>query len=339
MKKQLVLWIPEESSKKLYEKLMAMINIKRPDLVVEIFEYPLKNYWNILRKALQLQQGPDLFFMHNEYAKELIEQRFLSAYAFTSQQKEVLARLYPLEANQTYYYDFAHLTSLMYVQEDVCIDDTSNTWEALEDTLVKEDTYRYHLGCNVNGESDAAFYMMCALQNQEMDAFEKKETNHFIQEMFKTLRISPMSKDSKEGFLLGEIACVYSWGWFAGYLNDRKIAYRVLPTPRIKNCSIIDRKNTKSSFAINNNTRNKVLANEVIYEFLSNPDIQRLFSLTRKVVPLHRALQEDPSIQNDAILLAQKEILNRIYLPKKALANDAFQASSEQMKQLYEQVK
>lgn len=129
---------------------------------------------------------------------------------------------------------------------------------------------------------------------------------------------------------------VYSWGWFAGYLNDKEVSYQILHLPHEKDAFVYDRRNTKSSFGISVNCQYKEIANAFIFEFLSDPAIQKYFCLKRKVVPIHRKLQNDEDILADRIIMAQKAIISHTIFPLEPVNSKDIHHGIQRILNIYE---
>ena len=329
MSRTLTLWIPEEASPPLYHRLAAMFEVSHPDVNIQIESFPVDLYWNHLSEACRNKQGPDLFFMHNEYAQAFIADGFLLPYQFPEDQQRQLDQLYPASSYHTYYYDFAYLTSLLYTQQDVQLS-KGGSWELLIKELSKQN-YPDQFGCSINHDTQAAFYNMAELQYPD-------QCEHFLKAFFESLRVSPLTQDSKLRFHQHEIACVYSWGWFAGWLDDHHMDYQVYPLCKQPHAAYLDRRNTKSSFGIASYCRDIALAHQFLYTFLSDEVMQLEFALTRKVIPLHKALQQHPEIEADRIIQAQKQIISNTYFPDVPMKKDVFLQKQRKIEQLYDQV-
>ena len=142
MSSVLTLWIPCEASKPLYEKITKMYHKQNSDVFFDIKEFPLTQYWKILLESIKNEEGPDLFFMHNEHYDQLKKAGCIAPYQFNEEQFKRLSDVYPMESNKGYYYDFALLTSLLYLQPDIEINPTT-AWNACFQQIAKEDKYEY----------------------------------------------------------------------------------------------------------------------------------------------------------------------------------------------------
>lgn len=331
MSERMHLWMPTEASLPLYEKLMRIF-CQRYDVIVEITDIPYTYYWKTLTTALARGEGPDLFFMHNEHMEELKPYR--APYEFTYLEEKHLKACYPISSDQRYHYDFAYLTSLLYLQKEVCIQATN--WKDGIQQLKQQSTCSFDFGCSINLDAAAAFYTMVALQHQEYEAKEKKVSKAWLQHLFQELKVYDPNQDCKRAFLSKEITMVYSWGWFAGYLDDAQITYQVLPLLHEEDSIYYDRRNTKSSCSINMASKHKALANRFVFEFLSDLEMQKLFCLTRKVVPLHRELQKDIDLLQDPVLRAQKMILSHTLFPQKPQSEAEIKIAQQQLRKIYE---
>lgn len=319
----------------MYEALTTKFCEQYPDVEFQITDFPLALYWHQVINHLHQGDGPDIFFMHNEQAQRLRQEKLLLPYTFTSHQKEVLTSCYPKNCDQIYYYDFAYLTSLLYVNGKISISPLTS-WNDLCNKLKKQTQCQYDFGCSINMDAVSAFFTMVALQHQEYGRKRQPETRQWIKDFFHELHVYEPKKDCKQAFVSGEIAMVYSWGWFAGYLNDAGADYQVLPLAHEKDTLIYDRRNSKSSCAISINCQYKEIANAFLFEFLSNTAMQKYFCLTRKVVPLHQGLQKDEDILLDSVIMAQGESMGHTLLPVVPQTEDDIQFGIQQIKELYD---
>ena len=335
MSSVLTLWIPCEASKPLYEKITKMYHKQNSDVFFDIKEFPLTQYWKILLESIKNEEGPDLFFMHNEHYDQLKKAGCIAPYQFNEEQFKRLSDVYPMESNKGYYYDFALLTSLLYLQPDIEINPTT-AWNACFQQIAKEDKYEYDFGCSINLDAVSAFYYMAALQHNEFKSEEKNTTEQWIKTLFSKYHIFDPHIDCKEAFIKNEIEMVYSWGWFAGYLKDKNKDFRVLPLCYEGNSPYADRRNTKSSFGINAHSKNKAEALDFIFYFLYDEEIQKLFCLTRKVVPLHKNIRNDKDIFSDEIILSQASHVSNTLMPEKPLDNIKIENALMRMYAIYE---
>lgn len=335
MSSVLTLWIPCEASKPLYEKITNIYHKQNNDVFFDIKEFPLTEYWKILLESIKNEEGPDLFFMHNEHFDELKKAGCIVPYQFNEKQSKRLSNLYPTESNKDYYYDFALLTSLLYLQPDIEINPTT-AWNACFQQIAKEDKYEYDFGCSINLDAVAAFYYMAALQHNEFILEEKITTDRWIKTLFSNYDVFHPRIDCKEAFIKKEIGMVYSWGWFAGYLKDKHKKFRVLPLCYEANSPYIDRRNSKSSFGINAHSKNKAKALDFVFHFLQDEEIQKLFCLTRKVVPLHKNIRNDKDISSDEIIMSQASHVSYTIMPDKALDDEKIENALAHMYGLYE---
>lgn len=335
MNEVVTLWIPSEASRALYEELTAMFCKKHPGVSFQIVDFPLTTYWDVLEEALKEQRGPDLFFMHNEHVDKLIQENVIAPYHFDSKQQQVVDALYPASSNQCYYYDFAHLTSLLYVQEGM--DTTSiSSWNDCIKALQNKATTPYAFGCSVNLDAAAAFLIMATLQKAGPSLKETREGHELLQRMFQSVPVFDPRIDCKDAFVAGEIQMVYSWGWFAGYLHDKGMNYQVLSLCHEADSLYYDRYNTKSSCGISAFAKQKQLAQTFVYTFLTDIEMQKKFCLTRKLVPLHAQLQQDAQIQQDAVIMAQKQSLSHAFMPKQPLQEHEIEEAMKEVYRLYE---
>ena len=333
MSRNLSLWIPTESSRSLYETLIRKFCQRHPNVNVQITDYPLCIYWKKLMAALLHEEGPDLYFMHNEYAKKFIAHGWMLPYNFSTQQKKILNECYPESCNQTYYYDFAYVTSLLYIQKEIKIQ--GNSWNTCFELLRQQSIFPFDFGCTVNLDAAAAFYTMISLQQKEYGAVKQTATEQWLRDMFRKLRVYDMNTDCKEAFLSKKIAMVYSWGWFAGYLNDAHMEYKVVPLCCEPHSGWFDRNNTKSSCGINALSKNHGLAMQFVFDFLSDIEMQKLFCLTRKVIPIHKKLQYDTDIKSDPVIKAQMEILPYTIFPEVPQSSEAITMDLKKIQKIY----
>lgn len=329
MSRGLTLWIPNEASLPLYQRLTSMFMTSHADVDIQIEAFPFETYWDQVSEACRKKQGPDIFFLHNEYAQTFRANGFLRSYQFSKEQQEYLDNLYPASSNHHEYYDFAYLTSLLYTQRDVQLS-AGGSWDVLIQELKQYTQYPYQLGCSINHDTQAAVYCMAELQYSA-------QAEQFLSKLFQVLQVSPLQEDSKLGFLNHDIAAVYSWGWFAGWLDDHNMEYQVYPLCK-SDAAYIDRRNTKSSFGITAHCQDVPLANAFIYTFLSEEAMQLEFALTRKVIPLHQGLQQHPKVLADRVIQAQKQIINDTYFPQEPIKKEALLQMQRKIEQVYEQI-
>lgn len=102
MTKRLHLWIPTESSRVIYETLIKQFCERHPDVSFQLTDVPLACYWQKVIEHQHKEDGPDIFFMHNEQAKSLLKKKLLSPYVFTSLQRRILSSCYPKECDHVY---------------------------------------------------------------------------------------------------------------------------------------------------------------------------------------------------------------------------------------------
>lgn len=303
-----------------------------PNVEIEIINQPWEDMWTKLPLALNGEDGPALFNMHNSQHNNLVENMAPYDIPVEDLEADFIGVENHIYDGEVYYIDFGRMTGTIYYNKDhweeagLTEEDIPTTWEELAEVgqtlTVKEGDQIQRSGFNTNGQN---YLLLMALAYQQgenlfaedgqtplinteakqssvqqiLDFYEQYETGH-----------RDFGPDAGESFGQGATSMVYNWGHFNGLLNEQypDINFGVFELPSYDGETpyAYDRYNGESTLGINQNISEEQMevAQDFVKYYLTNEELQIDLALNYSVFPAKNTLAENEEILAHPVLSA-----------------------------------
>jgi multiple sugar transport system substrate-binding protein len=327
----------------LFRNLADQYMALHPNVTINLVENPWDDYWTKLPLALQGDNGPAIFNIHNSKHDILIG--YLAPYDIPVEDLEadfVGAAGHVIDG-KVYYTDYGLMTATMYYNTDMWTaagltdDDIPTTWDEFREvakklTIRDEDGNLIQAGFSFNGGIQGDVLGMnyqygqnlftadnkISLNNDAMKAVIQR-----LKDMYEVDGIGDYNfgNNSGDNFGQGSVAMYLGWGFmtnvFAQNYPDTHFKCFEIPTPTEDIPYAFHRYNGESTFGVNKNAPadQQAVAQDIIRFFLANDSIQKDFCLANAVFPMKVTLQNDADLLSIPSIAVLADHIDRYIWP------------------------
>ena len=288
-------------------------------MTITLVENPWDDYFTKLPLALQGNDGPAIFNVHNSKHDLLID--YMAPYDMEADFVGVSGHLVD---GKVYYTDYGLMTATMYYNTDMWAAaglteaDIPTTWDEFREvakklTIRDENGDLVQAGFSYNGGIQGDVLGMQYQYGQNL--FNEDGTASINNEAMKKVitRLHDMyvvdgvcdysfGNNSGDNFGQGLVAMYLGWGFMTGVFNnnfpDTHYDCFEIPTVDPSNTYAYHRYNGESTFGINKNAPadQQAVAQDIVRFFLANDSIQKEFCTQNAVFPMKISLQSDADL-------------------------------------------
>lgn len=315
-----------------------------PNVDIKTVVNPWDEMWTKLPLALQGNDGPALFNIHNSQHDNLIN--FLAPYDIPLE--DLQADFSGVDAHiidgEVHYFDIGIMTGSIFYNKTLWNEaglteaDIPKTWDQfalVAEQLTKRDDAGslIQAGYNFNGDYQAMIlglpYQQESLlfdedgQTINYDSDGRLAFTEYLHDLYYEDEVgSPnFGDDSSQSFGNEQSAMVYKWGWFQGELNNNypDVEWGVFQTPFMTEDTpfAIDRYNGESTFGINKNASSaeQEVAQDFVRFVLAGDDFSVDYALLNSTFPTKYAVADHPDILSNPVLSVLAENIDRYMWP------------------------
>ncbi len=308
----------------LFEALAEQYMAVHPNVHITLVENPWDDYWTKLPLALQGNDGPAIFNVHNGQHDNLIG--YLAPYDIPVEdilEEFVGASGHIIDGN-IYYTDYGLMTATMYYNLDMwkaaglTEEDIPKTWDQFREvakklTIRDSDGNLVQAGFSYNGGIQGDVLGMQYQYGQNLFTADNKVTldNEAMKNVIQRLKDMyvvdgicdySFGNNSGDNFGQGTIAMYLGWGFmtnsFIQNFPETHFACFEIPVVSEEMPYAFHRYNGESTFGVNKNAspEQQAIAQDIIRFFFANDGIQKAFCLANAVFPMKKSLQEDKDL-------------------------------------------
>lgn len=314
-----------------------------PNVTVNLVENPWEDYWTKLPLALQGDDGPAIFNIHNSKHDILIG--YLAPYDIPVEdlEAEFVGASGHVIDGKIYYTDYGLMTATMYYNTDMWAAagltdaDIPTTWDEFRDvakqlTIRDENGDLVQAGFSYNGGIQGDVLGMNYQYGQNLfTAGNKVSLNNdamkaVIQRLKDLYEVDGVGdynfgNNSGDNFGQGSIAMYLGWGFMTNVLKqnfpDTSFNCFEIPIPTEEIPYAFHRYNGESTFGVNKNAPadQQAVAQDIIRFFLANDSVQKEFCLANAVFPMKITLQNDADLLSIPSIAVLAEHIDRYIWP------------------------
>lgn len=336
------LW--EWGSDNLFQQLIDGYTAIHPNVKIKLVNNPWDDYWTKLPLALNGNNGPAIFNIHNSYHENLIQ--YLAPYDIPLEQLQ--EDFTGVDAHvidgKVYYTDYGMMTGSVYYNKDMweaaglTDADIPKTWDQMREVAkkltIKDGDTITQAGLNFNGDFHQNYLLGLNYQlgenlfkedgktpNVNSDAM--KQVMQMLVDMYDKDQVG--SKDFGEkgadSFGQGLSAMVIQWGHYYNTLNtnypDIKFGVFEIPTMTEDMPYAYNRYNGESTLGINKNAPadQQAVAQDLLKYYLANDEIQKTFNIAMSTFPAKKSLANDAEIMKNPSVSVLKDHIDRYIWP------------------------
>lgn len=335
------LW--EWGSDELFQEIIDGYTAIHPNVTINLVNNPWEDYWTKLPLALDGENGPAIFNIHNSYHENLIN--YMAPLEIPLE--DLRADFTGVDAHvidgEVYYIDYGMMTGSVYYNKDMweaaglTEADIPKTWDEMREVAkkltIKEGDTLIQAGLNFNDDFHQNYLLGLNYQLGE-NLFEEdgvtpkvnsdamKQVMQMLVDMYEVDGIG--SKDFGEkgadSFGQGQSAMVIQWGHYYNTLKTTwsDINFGVFEIPTFDgNPYAYNRYNGESTFGVNKNAPEdqQAVAQDFIKYFLANDDAQVAFNLAMSTFPAKKSLADNEKILENPSLKVLAEHIDHYIWP------------------------
>lgn len=335
------LW--EWGSDELFQEIIDGYTAIHPNVTINLVNNPWEDYWTKLPLALDGENGPAIFNIHNSYHENLINYMAPLEIPLEDLQADFTGVDAHVIDGEVYYIDYGMMTGSVYYNKDMweaaglTEADIPKTWDEMREVAkkltIKEGDTIIQAGLNFNDDFHQNYLLGLNYQLGE-NLFEEdgvtpkvnsdamKQVMQMLVDMYEVDGIG--SKDFGEkgadSFGQGQSAMVIQWGHYYNTLQTTwsDINFGVFEIPTFDgNPYAYNRYNGESTFGVNKNAPEdqKAVAQDFIKYFLANDDAQVAFNLAMSTFPAKKSLADNEKILENPSLKVLAEHIDHYIWP------------------------
>ena len=333
------LW--EWGSDELFQEIIDGYTAIHPNVTINLVNNPWEDYWTKLPLALDGENGPAIFNIHNSYHENLINYMAPLEIPLEDLQADFTGVDAHVIDGEVYYIDYGMMTGSVYYNKDMweaaglTEADIPKTWDEMREVAkkltIKEGDTIIQAGLNFNDDFHQNYLLGLNYQLGE-NLFEEdgvtpkvnsdamKQVMQMLVDMYEVDGIG--SKDFGEkgadSFGQGQSAMVIQWGHYYNTLQTTwsDINFGVFEIPTFDgNPYAYNRYNGESTFGVNKNAPEdqQAVAQDFIKYFLANDDAQVAFNLAMSTFPAKKSLADNEKIlENPSLKVLAESTLTTI---------------------------
>lgn len=335
------LW--EWGSDELFQQVIDGYQAIHPNVTIKLVNNPWEDYWTKLPLALDGENGPALFNVHNSYHENLIN--YLAPLDIPLE--DLKADFTGVDAHvidgNVYYIDYGMMTGSVYYNKDMweeaglTEEDIPKTWDEMREVAkkltIKDGDRLVQAGLNFNDDFHQNYLLGLNYQlgenlfqedgrtpNVNCDAM--KQIMQMLVDIYEVDGVG--SKDfgekGSDSFGQGQSAMVIQWGHYYNTLNTTwtDINFGVFEIPTFDgNPYAYNRYNGESTFGINKNAAadQQAVAQDFVKYFLANNDAQIAFNMAMSTFPAKKSLADNEQVMQNPSLSILSEHIDRYIWP------------------------
>ncbi len=310
----------------LFQSLADQYTAIHPNVRIELVENPFDDYWTKLPLALQGDDGPAIFNVHNSKQELLLG--YMAPYEVPTEdlEAEFVGTSGHIIDGNVYFVDYGLMTATMYYNTDMWAAagltdaDIPTTWDEFREvakklTIRDEDGNLVQAGFSYNGGIQGDVLGMQYQYGQNLFTPDGKVTlnNDAMKDVVQRLKDMYVvdgigdynfGNNSGDNFGQGTVAMYLGWGFMTNVLTqnfpDLNFKCFEIPVPAQGVPYAYHRYNGESTFGVNKNAPadQQAVAQDIVKFFFANDAIEKEFCLANAVFPAKQTLR------NDADLLA-----------------------------------
>lgn len=335
------LW--EWGSDELFQEIIDGYTAIHPNVTINLVNNPWEDYWTKLPLALDGENGPAIFNIHNSYHENLINYMAPLEIPLEDLQADFTGVDAHVIDGEVYYIDYGMMTGAVYYNKDMweaaglTEADIPKTWDEMREVAkkltIKEGDTIIQAGLNFNDDFHQNYLLGLNYQLGE-NLFEEdgvtpkvnsdamKQVMQMLVDMYEVDGIG--SKDFGEkgadSFGQGQSAMVIQWGHYYNTLQTTwsDINFGVFEIPTFDgNPYAYNRYNGESTFGVNKNAPEdqQAVAQDFIKYFLANDDAQVAFNLAMSTFPAKKSLADNEKILENPSLKVLAEHIDHYIWP------------------------
>lgn len=335
------LW--EWGSDELFQEIIDGYTAIHPNVTINLVNNPWEDYWTKLPLALDGENGPAIFNIHNSYHENLINYMAPLEIPLEDLQADFTGVDAHVIDGEVYYIDYGMMTGSVYYNKDMweaaglTEADIPKTWDEMREVAkkltIKEGDTIIQAGLNFNDDFHQNYLLGLNYQLGE-NLFEEdgvtpkvnsdamKQVMQMLVDMYEVDGIG--SKDFGEkgadSFGQGQSAMVIQWGHYYNTLQTiwSDINFGVFEIPTFDgNPYAYNRYNGESTFGVNKNAPEdqQAVAQDFIKYFLANDDAQVAFNLAMSIFPAKKSLADNEKILENPSLKVLAEHIDHYIWP------------------------
>ena len=335
------LW--EWGSDELFQEIIDGYTAIHPNVTINLVNNPWEDYWTKLPLALDGENGPAIFNIHNSYHENLINYMAPLEIPLEDLQADFTGVDAHVIDGEVYYIDYGMMTGSVYYNKDMweaaglTEADIPKTWDEMREVAkkltIKEGDTIIQAGLNFNDDFHQNYLLGLNYQLGE-NLFEEdgvtpkvnsdamKQVMQMLVDMYEVDGIG--SKDFGEkgadSFGQGQSAMVIQWGHYYNTLQTTwsDINFGVFEIPTFDgNPYAYNRYNGESTFGVNKNAPEdqQAVAQDFIKYFLANDDAQVAFNLAMSPFPAKKSLADNEKILENPSLKVLAEHIDHYIWP------------------------
>lgn len=335
------LW--EWGSDELFQEIIDGYTAIHPNVTINLVNNPWEDYWTKLPLALDGENGPAIFNIHNSYHENLINYMAPLEIPLEDLQADFTGVDAHVIDGEVYYIDYGMMTGSVYYNRDMweaaglTEADIPKTWDEMREVAkkltIKEGDTIIQAGLNFNDDFHQNYLLGLNYQLGE-NLFEEdgvtpkvnsdamKQVMQMLVDMYEVDGIG--SKDFGEkgadSFGQGQSAMVIQWGHYYNTLQTTwsDINFGVFEIPTFDgNPYAYNRYNGESTFGVNKNAPEdqQAVAQDFIKYFLANDDAQVAFNLAMSIFPAKKSLADNEKILENPSLKVLAEHIDHYIWP------------------------
>ena len=335
------LW--EWGSDELFQKAIDGYTAIHPNVTIKLVNNPWEDYWTKLPLALDGENGPAIFNVHNSYHENLINYMAPLDIALEDLQADFTGVDAHVIDGEVYYIDYGMMTGTVYYNKEMWANaglteaDIPKTWDEMREVAkkltIKEGDTLIQAGLNFNDDFHANYLLGLNYQlgenlfqedgktpNVNSDAM--KQVMQMLVDLYEVDGVG--SKDFGEkgadSFGQGQSAMVIQWGHYYNTLKTTwtDIDFGVFEIPTFDGEPYAyNRYNGESTFGVNKNAPadQQAVAQDFIKYFLANDEIQIAFNLAMSTFPAKKSLADNEQVLQNPSLAVLAEHIDRYIWP------------------------
>lgn len=335
------LW--EWGSDELFQQVIDGYRAIHPNVSIKLVNNPWEDYWTKLPLALDGDNGPAIFNIHNSYHENLIN--YLAPLDIPVE--DLKADFTGVDAHvidgKVYYIDYGMMTGSVYYNKDMweaaglTEADIPKTWDEMREVAkkltIRDGDKLIQAGLNFNDDFHQNYLLGLNYQlgeklfqedgktpNVNSDAM--KQVMQMLVDMYEVDGVG--SKDfgekGSDSFGQGQSAMVIQWGHFYNTLKTTwsNINFGVFEIPTFDGQPYAyNRYNGESTFGVNKNAPadQQAVAQDFIKYFLANDEAQISFNLAMSTFPAKKSLANNEKILENPSLKVLAEHIDHYIWP------------------------
>lgn len=336
------LW--EWGSDDLFQQIIDVYTAMHPNVTINLVNNPWEDYWTKLPLALDGDNGPALFNIHNSYHENIINYLAPLDIPIEDLQADFNGVSAHVIDDKVYYIDYGMMTGSVYYNKDMweaaglTEEDIPKTWDELIEVAkkltIKDGDTIIQAGLNFNDDFHQNYLLGLNYQLGENLFKEDGKTpnvNSEVMQQIMQMLVDMYHEDgigsenfgekSSDSFGQGQSAMVIQWGHYYNTLKTTwtNIDFGVfeIPTFTEETPYAYNRYNGESTFGINKNAsaEQQAVAQDFVKYFLASDEAQVAFNIAMSTFPAKKSLATNEEILANPSMAILADHIDRYIWP------------------------